>query len=62
MRFINTVSTYSVGVKLEGKIQFLTPTEKIETVYFTLKTILNLNRVKLIIIFSEVIGLASVLH
>ena len=32
MRFINTASTYSVGVKLEGKNRFLTPTEKIETV------------------------------
>ena len=27
-----TVSIFSVGVKLEGKNQFLTPTEKIETV------------------------------
>ena len=31
--FVFTVLFFSVGVKLEGKNQFLTPTEKIETVY-----------------------------
>jgi len=30
---INTISIFSVGVKLEGENQFLIPTEKIETVY-----------------------------